>query len=87
MAAGREYSNYQRKVIDRYYQHQDTILAQRLGDIASDMALASGDGKKLERLWKRAEQALARAKVNAAEVRVVLESRDPAKLASLISKL
>lgn len=76
MAGGQEYSKSQRKIIDRYYQNEGTIVAQRLGEIVSDMALAGGDPKKLDRLWKRAEQALARTTLNAAEVRTVLERRD-----------
>lgn len=76
MAGGQEYSRTQRKIIDRYYQNEDTIVATRLAEIVSDMALAAGDEKKLERLWKRAEQALARTKLNPAEVRTVLARRD-----------
>lgn len=87
MAGGREYSGHQRKIIDRYYRNEDTIVAQRLGEIVSDMALADGDQKKLDRLWARAEKALARTSLNAAKVRTVLASRDPAGLGRLLSDL
>jgi hypothetical protein len=86
MAGGQEYSRSQRKIIDRYYQNEDTIVATRLAEIVSDMALAGGDPKKLERLWKRAEQALARTSLNAAEVRTVLEKRDMVGLGKLAGR-
>ncbi|MFG0306917.1 MAG: hypothetical protein ACF8Q5_11970 [Phycisphaerales bacterium JB040] len=92
MAGGREYSRTQKKIIDRYYDHHGTILAQRLGEIVTDMAFAQGEEKKLDRLWTRAEQALSKAKgaglkVSEAEVRQVLASRSPEKLASLVNRL
>lgn len=86
MAGGQEYSRTQRKIIDRYYQHEDTIVATRLAEIVSDMALAEGDQKKLDRLWKRAEQALKRSKLNQAEIRTVLEKRDMVGLGRLAAK-
>jgi len=87
MAGGQEYSRNQRKIIDRYYQNEDSIVATRLAEIVSDMALADGDAKKLDRLWKRAEQALARTKLNAAEVRTVLERRDMVGLGKLAGRM
>lgn len=87
MAGGQEYSRNQRKIIDRYYQNEDTIVATRLAEIVSDMALAEGDAKKLDRLWKRAEQALARTKLNPAEVRTVLERRDMVGLGRLAGRM
>jgi hypothetical protein len=87
MAGGQEYSRNQRKIIDRYYQNEDSIVATRLAEIVSDMALADGDAKKIDRLWKRAEQALARTKLNAAEVRTVLERRDMVGLGKLAGRM
>lgn len=86
MAGGQEYSRNQRKIIDRYYQNEDTIVGTRLAEIVSDMALAGGDEKKLDRLWKRAEQALAKTKLNEAEVRTVLAKRDMVGLGKLAGK-
>lgn len=86
MAGGQEYSRNQRKIIDRYYQNEDTIVGTRLAEIVSDMALAGGDEKKLDRLWKRAEQALARTKLNQAEIRTVLEKRDMVGLGKLAGR-
>ncbi|MFT5423579.1 MAG: hypothetical protein ACI89L_001360 [Phycisphaerales bacterium] len=92
MASGRDFSRSQKKIIDRYYDNHGTILAQRLAEITTDMALADGDEKKLTRLWIRAEQALTKAKgaglkVTETEIKVVLEKRDLESLGRLVSKL
>ena len=87
MANGREYSSYQRKVINRYYDNIDTIVVTRLGEIVTDMALAGGDDKKLARLWKRAEQALDRVKVESKEVSDIIEKRDVEALARFVTKV
>lgn len=87
MAGGREYSAAQRKIIGRYYDNEDTIVATRLAEIVSDIALAAGEPKKLDRLWTRAEQALARTKLNPAMVRKVLADRDIEGLGRLAGKL
>lgn len=87
MAGGREFSHAQRKIIDRYYEHKDSILAHRLGEIVSDMALAAGDDKKLASLWKRAEKALNGSKIDPAAARRVLASKDVAELSRLAAKL
>lgn len=86
MGSGREYSSYQRKIINRYYDNLDTIVVTRLGEIVTDMALAAGDEKKLARLWKRAEQALERAKVQSADVQRVIDDRDVEGLAKIVTK-
>jgi hypothetical protein len=87
MAGGREYSGTQRKIINRYYDNHDTILATRLGEIVTDIALAESDQKKLDRLWKRAEQALAKTALKPESWKKITESRDPKALAQLMSKL
>jgi len=58
MNNGREYSSYQNKLINRYYDNIDTIVLTRLSEISTDMILAMGDQKKLDRLWTRAHQAI-----------------------------
>lgn len=91
MGNGREYSAHQRKIINRYYDNIDTIVLTRLSEIATDMVLAGGDEKKLDRLWKRAEQALGKAVPKGEEpdpeIARVLGSRDVERFAALITKL
>lgn len=87
MAGGREYSAHQRKIIDRYYQHEDTIVAQRVGEIVSELFLAIGDEKKTNQLWARAEKALARSGLSQAKVEKVLKERDLEGLGRLAGEL
>ncbi|MEM1167494.1 MAG: hypothetical protein AAGI30_14560 [Planctomycetota bacterium] len=86
MAGGREYSRYQKGIINRYYQHRDTLMQQKLGEIVGELVLADSD-KARERLWKRAEKALANLAANDARVRTILEERSPEKLAALVNEL
>jgi hypothetical protein len=91
MAGGREFSSSQRKIINRYYDNIDNIVITRLGEITTDMILDAGDPKKLDRLWKRAEQALA--KVRDADgnpdptITKILDSKDPEALGKFITKI
>jgi len=89
MAGGREYSRYQEKLIKRYFRHKDSILVTRLQELASEVYLA--EGKDADRLWVRIEKALAGLETDPplpeAQVRTVLESRDAAKLATLLNGL
>lgn len=87
MSTGREFSSYQRKVINRYYDNLDTIVVTRLGEIVTDMALAGGDEKKLARLWKRAEQALERVKGESNDVSQIIDQRDVEALARFVTKV
>ncbi len=48
----KEYSDYQKKIIKRFYDNRGDIDFRRLGEIASDLYLSTG--KKTERLWKQA---------------------------------
>jgi hypothetical protein len=85
MAGGQDYSRYQRKVINRYYEHLDTITAQRLGEIVSELALCT-DPKKAERLWGRAKTALEKTSINKVEIEKILGAKDLNALARLVSK-
>jgi hypothetical protein len=91
MASGREYSSTQRKIINRYYDHIDTIILTRLGEIATELVLAGDDQKKLDRLWVRAEKALEKTKSKDPNldrmIEQVLGSRDIKALGELITKL
>ncbi|MBL4808986.1 MAG: hypothetical protein JKY43_02885 [Phycisphaerales bacterium] len=87
MPSGREYSGAQRKIINRYYDNHDNILATRLGEIVTDIALAQDNQKKLDRLWIRAQQALSKTAIKPEAWNKIIQSRDPKALAMLISKL
>lgn len=53
----REYSPFQRKLIRRYYQNLDSIRAQKLGELVTEIYLATTP-KRAESLWARAAKLL-----------------------------
>ena len=60
--SNKEYSSYQRDVIQRYYENLDAIKLGVLQELVTDLFLAK-DGPKEDRLWERAEMALVQLKV------------------------
>ena len=78
--AKREYSNYQKKVIGRYYEHLDTIALTRLQELVSELYLADSDAKRAK-LWQRVEQAMDKLAVPEPVKRHIVTSRDVKVLA------
>ena len=76
---------HQDKIIRRYYQNQDQILIQRLGDLVTDLYLA--EGKSRVRLWKRTAEILERLKIPNERVQHVCQSDNPALVAELLKEL
>ena len=77
--------SYQDRIIRRYYQNQDQILIQRLGNLVTDLYLA--EGKNRVRLWKRTEEILEKLKVPNARVQHVCQSDNPALVAEVLKEL
>jgi hypothetical protein len=78
--AKQEYSNYQKNVIENYYDNLDTIMLQRLGELVTELYLADTDKKK-DNLWKRVEKAMANLKIPPAITKHILEKRNVVVLA------
>lgn len=86
MASGQDYSKHQHGIINRYYEHIDTIALQKLSEIVSDLYLA--EGGSATKLWNSARQALAKlAPADDPRVKNVLSVRSPAGLAKLVTEL
>jgi hypothetical protein len=81
----RDYSNYQKKIIKRYYDNRDDIDFSRLGEIATDLYLATG--KKTERLWKQAAEIMARLNVPQSRIDHVIKTANPAILAEVVNDI
>lgn len=81
----RDYTPYQRKIIDRYYQNFDAIQFQRLSELATELYLASG--KKQERLWKQAGEILKKLEIPAPRVQAVLANRDPSAIVAILKEI
>ena len=83
--ADRNYSSYQKKVIQRYYDNRDAIDTTRLSEQVTTLYLATG--KKLETTWASVEKTLVRLGVKESRVKHILDSRDPTVLAELVKDL
>ena len=85
MAAKREYSDYQRKVIGRFYENREQIDGQRLAELVTNLYLA--EGKKRHKLWQTAEEVMLRLKVPETRVKHVMASDAPAILAEVVNDI
>ncbi len=83
--AEKDYTPYQRRVINRYYQHQPQILQQRLADLVGELFLA--EGKKRQQLWKRTAEVLQKLGVAQARIQHLLCKDDPALLAGIVKEM
>ena len=73
--AKQEYSSYQKKVIQNYYQHKDTIVLTRLQELVTDLYLAETEAKA-KKLWQQVEKALDKMKLKPATKTRILEKQD-----------
>lgn len=77
---------YQQKIVGRYYDNLDSIVATKLSELVGSIALASTD-KERDKLWKRAAEYLAKCKVDAATVSAICDAKDVQKLAVVVGKI
>jgi hypothetical protein len=81
-----EYSKYQKKVISRYYENRDQIDEQRLGELVTNLYLATTD-KQRAKHWETAQSAMTRLGVPAQRIEHVVASQDPAVLAAVVEEI
>jgi hypothetical protein len=81
----KDYTPYQQKIIKRYYDNQDTIQAQRLAELVSELYLS--EGKKRERTWKSAAEAMKKLGVPQARIDHLLQQDNPALVAQVVKEL
>ena len=79
-------SRHQSKIVKRYYDNQETIQSDRLGELVSELWLAE-DEKALAKLWGKAQVALMRLGVDATRVAAVVNQRDMEALAKLVTQV
>lgn len=80
-----ERSKYQQKIIRNYYQNQEAISLQKLGEEVTELYLA--EGKARARLWTRIQGNLEKLKVPASRIEHLVKSDNPALLAKLLEEL
>ena len=80
-----ERTKYQQNIIKNYYQNQDAILMQRLGEQVTELYLATG--KSREKQWKRVVTTLAKLKIPQSRIDHLVNADNPALLAKLVEEL
>jgi hypothetical protein len=80
-----DYTPHQQKIIKRYYRNQDTLLRQRLAEMVTELYLSAG--KKRQRLWKSAAEAMQKLGVPASQVEHLLKQDNPELLAQVVKEL
>lgn len=83
--ADRDYSRYQQKVIQRYYDNRDQMDEQRLSELVANLYLA--EGKKKAKLWETAKDLMGRLNVPPSRIEHVIKTADPAILAEVVKDI
>lgn len=86
MPKGQHLSAYQQKIVQRYYEHQDTVSTQKLSELVSEVYLATG-AKQADKLWKSVELALKKTPIEPARISKTLATRDVKELARIVADL
>ncbi|MEM8758483.1 MAG: hypothetical protein AAGF47_11975 [Planctomycetota bacterium] len=86
MPKGQNLSAHQQKIVKRYYDNADTITITKLQELVTEIYLATADGsaKKLDTLWKRAGDHLAKTSVGPGAAKTIVNNRDVEKLAEVL---
>jgi len=78
--ARKDYSNYQRDVISRYYDNLDVIMLGKLQELITELYLADSAAKQ-DRLWDRTGKALVKLKISPAIIKHIMQTRNVEVLA------
>ncbi|MCA9252735.1 MAG: hypothetical protein R3E58_14200 [Phycisphaerae bacterium] len=76
-----DFSNHQRKLINRYYENRDDIMLTKVQELVTELYL-SETKSKTDQLWKRVTKALENLKIKPSVIEHIVGSQDPAVLAS-----
>jgi len=80
-----EFSEYQKKVIRRYYDNREEGDEQRFAELVTNLYLA--EGKKRAKLWEQAETYMTRMRVPPSRIAHLMKSQDVALLAEVVQEL
>ncbi|MCG8407321.1 MAG: hypothetical protein MI923_19150 [Phycisphaerales bacterium] len=78
-----DYTPYQKKVIERYYDRKEEIVIANLSELVTELYLADTE-KKRDRLWDRVKTAMGHLKIKESIATHILTQRKPEILASHI---
>ena len=83
--AQQDYTPHQQKIIKRYYDNQDTLMAQRLAELVGELYLSQG--KKRQKAWASAAAAMQKLGVPQARIDHLVKQDNPALVAELVKEL
>jgi len=81
-----DFTKHQQGIIKRFYEHRDTLAIQRLGELVSDLYLATSEAK-IDRAWKTVHKQLLLAGVHPHQTKTIVDDRDLGALAKLLATL
>ncbi|MEO1009305.1 MAG: hypothetical protein AAFX79_12140 [Planctomycetota bacterium] len=87
MAKRPDLSAHQQKIVGRYYANKDAIMEAKLGEVVSELYLATADGKNPKRLWTTARTALKNIGVEPAQADRICDEQDLQALAALVGRV
>lgn len=82
----KDFNKYQKGIVNRYYEHQETIRSERLSDLVAEIWLCEDSGKATK-LWGRVQVALMKSGCNANRAAAIVGKRDTEALAKLVQEL
>lgn len=82
----KDYSAYQKKVINNYYENRDTIVTQKLSEMVSDLWLCE-NAEKAGKMWAKLQTTLLSAGVPTDRVQHICDQRNVELLAGLVKEL
>ena len=83
--AGQDFSRYQKKVIQRYYDNRPALDEQRLAELATELYLAND--KKKPKLWESTKELMERLGTPPSRVEHVMKTGDPAQVAEVVKDI
>jgi len=79
-----ERTPYQTQIIKRYYNNRESIMAQKLSELTTELYLS--EGKKKQHVWKRIAAALSQLGVEPDKIEQIVNMDNPVKLAEFLEK-
>jgi hypothetical protein len=80
-----DFTPYQQKIINRYYNNQDLIQLQRLAELVGELYLSTG--KKRQGIWTRIVAAMQKLGVPQSRIDHLLQQDKPELVAQLVKEL
>jgi hypothetical protein len=80
-----ERTKYQQNIIKNFYQNQDAILTQRLGEQITELYLA--DGKARQKQWTKVVATLEKLKIPTTRIDHLVKTDNPSLVAKLLEEI